>query len=383
MKVFKKIFKNKKWKAVATLVGTTIGAGMFGLPYVVVKVGFPLGFLYLLFLGGVVLFLNLAYGEVILRTPGDHQFSGYLNFYLKPKEHILRFAELVSFFISAYGALLAYLVKVGDFSVLLLGRKGPDFYSLLFFGLATIALYFGLRWVSFFDFVAVFLIFLVLGGLFLFNFSHINPEILRKVDFSFFFLPYGVILFALNGSSVIPEMEEVLRKEHGKLKNAVVIGTLIPLVVYFIFVSLVGGICGESVSPDSVSCLPGILPSWAVGLTAFLGILTMSSSFVSFAYVLRERWYRDYKFPKFWSFVLVLFPPLLLFFLGVRDFLGIIEFSGALSIGLIGILILLMHKRAKSRGKREPAYNLKIPLKVRWLLIFIFISGAVLSLIFN
>ena len=58
-------------RATAVLVGTTIGAGMFGIPYVVSKIGFLPGLAYILVLGALTLFLNLIYGEVILRTPGD------------------------------------------------------------------------------------------------------------------------------------------------------------------------------------------------------------------------------------------------------------------------------------------------------------------------
>ena len=74
--------KNKVFRAISALVGTVIGAGIFGIPYVVAKIGFLPGIFYLLTLGTLVLFLNLLYGEVILRTPGDHQLTGYAEIYL-------------------------------------------------------------------------------------------------------------------------------------------------------------------------------------------------------------------------------------------------------------------------------------------------------------
>ena len=69
------------YRAIAVLVGTTIGAGIFGIPFVVSKIGFVPGIFYLLILGVLVLILNLAYGEIILRTPGDHQLTGYGEIY--------------------------------------------------------------------------------------------------------------------------------------------------------------------------------------------------------------------------------------------------------------------------------------------------------------
>ena len=56
--------------ATATLIGTIVGVGIFGVPYVVAKSGFLLGLLFLFGLGGVALLLHLFYGEIVLRTPG-------------------------------------------------------------------------------------------------------------------------------------------------------------------------------------------------------------------------------------------------------------------------------------------------------------------------
>jgi amino acid permease len=56
--------------ALATLIGTAIGAGLFGLPYVVAKAGFFPSLMMMFLLGLLALVSNLMYGEIILRTKG-------------------------------------------------------------------------------------------------------------------------------------------------------------------------------------------------------------------------------------------------------------------------------------------------------------------------
>lgn len=366
--------KNKTFRAAAALIGTTIGAGIFGLPFVVAKIGFVPGTVYLLGLGLLTLLLNLCYGEVILRTPGDHQLTGYAKIYLGKRGRTVAFLALV---LTIYGALLAYFIKIGEFLSFVFGFGLPFYWSLGFLLAVALALFFGLRAVSV---LGGFLVILLLGMIVLLgaaglpeidlsNFSGFNPK--------FLFLPYGVILFALSGASVVPEMEEILRQEHKKLKQAISIGTLIPLFFYILFVSLVVGVCGGSTSEDAVLGLVQFLPAWAADLGAILGILTMGTSFLTLGYVLREVYFRDFKIPKVFAWLLVCSGPPVLYFLGAKSFIEIIGATGALMGGLTGILIVLMFLKAKRLGKRKPAFTLSLPKPFIKLLVFVFLLGIV------
>ena len=66
----------------AILIGTAIGAGILGIPYVVAKSGFLIGLGYIILLGLIILLVNLYLGEIILRTKGKHQLGGYAKKYL-------------------------------------------------------------------------------------------------------------------------------------------------------------------------------------------------------------------------------------------------------------------------------------------------------------
>ena len=71
------------YAAIATLVGTIIGAGVLGIPYVISQAGFITGLVNLVILGVAVLLLYLFVGEVVLRTRGNHQLTGYAEIYLE------------------------------------------------------------------------------------------------------------------------------------------------------------------------------------------------------------------------------------------------------------------------------------------------------------
>ena len=68
--------------ALSVLLGTIVGAGIFGIPYVISKSGMIPGFFYFLILGGAVLLIHLFFGEIILRTKGEHRLVGLAQRYL-------------------------------------------------------------------------------------------------------------------------------------------------------------------------------------------------------------------------------------------------------------------------------------------------------------
>ncbi len=176
-------------------------------------------------------------------------------------------------------------------------------------------------------------------------------------------------------------MEEVLRQEPQKLKKAIFFGSLIPLLVYFLFALIIIGICGSQTSEDAISSLYLFLPKWISKFGASLGILTMATSFLAIGYVLREVWHRDFHLPRLISFSLALLPPLVLFLLGAKSFIIILEYTGALTGGLTGILIIACYLQAKKEGQRQPLYSFSIPKLLLLILGIIFLIGMITPLI--
>jgi len=357
-------------RAIAVLVGTTIGAGIYALPYAVVKVGFIPGLIYLISIGLLVLLINLIYGEVILRTPGDHQLTGYGQIYFGK---LGKFLASSAMFIGIYGAMFAYLMKVGDFIFLASNQPHQLLFSLIFYFLAATIIFFGLKTLSKAEVV---LEVLVLS--FIFFLALVSLPHLQSVNYRFtintlssidnILSPYGVILFAFLGFSAIPEMREILKNQPDKLRKSIAIGTVIPIVIYLLFSAVIIGICGGKTAEDAIASLTLFMPNWIARLGAFLGILTMSSSFLALGFVLTEVWHRDFRFAKNEAILLALIPPLILFLSGLSNFIKILEYTGALTGGLSGLLVILCFTRITKA-------SLNLPKIVLYVLGVIFLLG--------
>lgn len=374
---------NKFYYAVFTLVGTIIGAGIFGLPYIAAKTGIVPTIVYLIFLSVVMTLLHLLYGETVLRTNGNRRLVGYAGLYLG-----IWGKRMASFsvIIGSYAALLAYIILGGIFLRTLLGGffGGTEFhYSLILFFFSAFFIAKGLKMISWLElYLSVFLIAAIIiflfKGLFIVDFSNFN----LGTNWKEIFLPYGVLLFALNGASIIPEVVNILEYKKSQLKKTIIIGTLIPAIIYFLFILVVFGVSGQNTSQDAISGLVQSYGSGIVSLGALIGFLAIITSFLAFGENLKKTFEYDYKIPKTASLFCALFIPLILFFIGITDFIGVIGFAGAVTGGIDGILIILAYRKADryGRGDRKPEYDIATTKWSEYLLIAMFILGIVYTI---
>ncbi|MBU3925149.1 hypothetical protein KJ854_04405, partial [Patescibacteria group bacterium] len=112
------MFDNRFINAISMLVGAIIGAGIFGLPYVAAKSGLVLTLVFLAVLTAITVLMHLLYGEIVLRTNGQHRMVGYANIYLGKRGKII---SSVSAIVGTYAAILAYLILGGIFLFVLFG----------------------------------------------------------------------------------------------------------------------------------------------------------------------------------------------------------------------------------------------------------------------
>lgn len=370
--------------AVSILIGTIVGVGVFGIPFAFAKAGFFTGFLFLVFVGALSLAVNLIFGEIVLRTEKLHQFTGYANIYLgKWVGTLAGFA----WFLSIYGALLAYVIVSGNFLFNIFISRfyiDPFVYSVLFFVFAALATLKGLKTVAWFEFFMVLFFSLIALLVFVFGIPKIDPANLATLaNKEFWFLPYGVLLFAYAGFSAVPIQKELLKGSPRLLKKAILWGSLIPAALYLIFSVSIVGVAGDTTSPDVVSGLAGFLDYRIIFLISVFGLLAITTSFLALAFALIETFRLDFKFKKFGSWALAVFIPFLLFLFGVRNFIEVISLAGSVAIGIEGMILIMMYKKTKSAGARQPEYSLNFPV---WLLngiAVLFAVGAAYALLFE
>ncbi len=373
--------KRKFWYAVATLVGSTIGVGIYGIPFAFQKAGLGVGFLFLVCLVALVLLSNLLYGELILRTHERHQLIGYTNKYLGKFAGKL---NLLTFMLGAFGALIGILVVIGNF---LVGLTSPVFglspvvYSTLFLIFAGFFIFRGRRSISRFDLGAMLVAIITVLLIVFLGVRHIDLTNFTLANKSFWFLPFGVILFAVNGMSGIPLTRETLAGNEGKLKKVLIVGSIIPALIYLVFAVVVVGISGETTTPDAISGLLSYLGNWVIIVGSFLGLLTSSTIFLNLATALKESFQEDFHFGKGTSFIMTVIPPYLLFISGIRNFIDIIGLVGGVAISIETIILIFLYAKVRKEGDRIPEYSVRLPMPVLYFMMFIFAAGAVYTLI--
>ncbi len=197
------------------------------------------------------------------------------------------------------------------------------------------------------------------------------------------FLPYGVILFAFLGIAAIPEIGIELRENKKKIKKAIIFGSLITLFAYILFAFIVVGV----VSPDKITDGSIIGLGEALGQKALLfgiifGVLTMATSFIAVGLALKQMYNLDFKCSNDLSTFLTCFIPLMVVIVLIlikidNAFFKILDLTGIIAGGILGILIILMIQKAKKFGDRKPEYSIRSIKIVNILLIIMFLAGMI------
>jgi tyrosine-specific transport protein len=367
------------WLAVFSLVGTTIGAGIFSLPYVFAKAGFFVGLAEFIVLVFIVLLVQQILGEITLRTKGHKRLIGLASNYLDRPWGALVTASVL---LGGIGVLLIYIIFGGRFLSLITGQdvfwSSITFFIFWFLAVLVRPKTFG-KTEFYISSLVIFIIILIS----LFNFRYVNFNNFRGVDIKNILLPYGVILFAITGYTVIPKMEDLLGAEKHKLKKAIKYGTLIPAIIYLMFVFIILGVSGQLTSSDAIFGFSRALNSgFIMFLGAILGLLAVTEAALSYGVYFKETLWYDLKLNKKFAWALTGLIPLSLFFLGARNVIPVISIVGALFFGFQTIIILMIHKKAKN-SEIEPAYKICLPNALYYIIGVMVSLGAVLEIWFS
>ncbi len=359
---------------IAVFSGGMIGVGFLSLPYVAMQAGIWVTLFYFLITTAIIVLVHLVFCEISLKTPDFKRFPGFAGHYLGKK------AKFLALFLSIFGTiavLLAYLIIAGEF---LTSAFHPFFavsslvYVLIYFLIVSTVIFFDINLVAKIEFWVLVFLFLSFVMIFLKGFPQIslqNVLVGNKFRWSNFFLPYGPLLFALWGTGLIPETEEMLRGKKHNLKKIVVISTILISVFYFLFTILILSISGSQTSFSALTGLKNILGNGVVFLALLMGVLASFTAFIAQGIIFKKTLIFDLKIKHWQAFIITCFPPMILFLLGLKSFIPILSFTGAVLLGIDGILILLMYK--KIGGKKWVIYFLSI----------IFILGTIFELILN
>lgn len=381
--VFSKQHPNIEWiRAVGAMIGGVIGVGIFGIPYTFAQSGFVLGAIELFVIAFLILVLLLMLSEVAIQTPGKHRLIGYMRVYLGKK---WAFVMLWAFAISLWGAMIAYLIIGGGFLHTLFSPIfGGDrfiYQILIILPIAFLTAH-GVRYIAKVELYIIGALLFLFGFITLAAIPYIDLSNLTTVSYDQFFLPYGVLIFAFGGLGMVPEIKDILgKKQEWRLAHAVIAGHLIIAAIYLFFSLAVLGVTGSMTTESAFDGLIPVLgPVFAI-VGSFLGALTIISIFSLLSIQLQDTFQFDYGMKKLTAWLFVLSVPLILFLLGVREFIELIGFMGSIFGGLTAISVILMYQKMRKSPICRMHRCINIPQSISFLLMALFVLGIIWTII--
>jgi len=361
--------QGRMWGCILLIAGCCIGAGMLGLPVMTARAGFfPstlfffVSWLFMLVTGGLLLEVNLWVGKEHSLMTMARQTLG------KGAEWVVAFLFMFLF----YSLLVAYIAGGGEIiaetletlSGMAVAPGAGSFLLLLFFG-ACVTM--GTRVVDGCNR-------LMIGGLVLFylllmvmGLPHVKGESLRLHNWhaAFFIIPGMIISFGYH--NLVPTVSAYLEGKPRLIWRAIVVGSLIPLLVYLIWQMIVLGVVpleSQGVFKQALDdgemvtrLLKGVVGSpwvvYAMHVFSFFAIITsflgVALSFVGF---LADGWNLK---GKFLPTALVLLPPFLFGLIYPHIFYVAIGYAGGFAtVILFGIIPALMVRHIRKEGTPSP-----------------------------
>lgn len=368
-------------QAVSTLIGTIIGAGILGIPYVFSKAGFWTGVVVLAVVTLAMVFIKLMFGEITLRTYGNHQISGYVEKYLGKFWKNLTSLILI---LAISGSLLAYFVGISY--VLSEIFKGSQIaWGLGFYFLSAIFLYFGIKLIKNIELIFTVIIFLIVLIILFLSHQHFELGNLANFNFSNLLIPYGVVLFACSGMIAVPEVRKILIRREYLFKKSILLGVLIPSIIYLIFALVVVGVTGLNTTEIATVGLGRIIGYKIIIIGNIFAFFTMATSLLTMGLGLKETFNFDFKIKHFWAWLLTIMIPLIIYASGLKNFIQILGLVGAFGFGINGVIYIFTYWSARKKSERHPEYILpyKTTAIVSVFLVLIFVGGLVYTLIDN
>lgn len=369
---------NRMLGGILLVAGTTIGAGMLALPVVTGFAGFFPSLLLFLFYWVFMTFTAFLFLEANLWM-GEKA-----NMISMAKKTLGRFGAgvcWVVYLFLLYALTTAYLAGGGpiilDLVQELLGFTLPDWVGIIpllfIFGYFV---YKGTHSVDFINRVLMSGLVIAYLAMVLFLAPYVQTSLLSHIDWAKWSLGVSIVATSFGFHIVIPSLVDYLDRDVKKLRTVLLIGSLIPLIVYTIWEYLTLGIIPvEGTDGIAQGYLQGMngahLLSLKLGhsslalLASFFSFFAIITSFLGVSLSLQDFLIDGLKISpsktgKILVSLLAFIPPLVCVLLDPRAFLSALEYAGAFGVVLLlGLIPALMVWRGRYMLHLPSAYQVK------------------------
>ncbi len=390
---------NRLIGGILLVAGTTVGAGMLALPVVTGLAGFIpsvvlfiLYWLYMTFTAFLMLEVNLWMQE-------------HTNLITMAKNTLGRAGELCSWIVYLfllYTLTTAYIAGSGpiflDSFFQLTGYTLPSWTGpiplLLVFGFFV---YQGARSVDYVNRFLMLGLVITYLAMVIFLAPYVQSTLLTYINWKGIWLAIPIASTSFGFHIIIPTLTDYLHRDIKQLRQVIVIGSLVPLIVYLIWELLTLGIIplfGEKgliagyqqgldgatilsllLGHSKLSLLASAFSLFAI-ITSFLGVSLSLSDFLADGLKIRKT-----RKGRLILYLLTFIPPLFFTLTDPHAFLNALEYAGVFGvIILLGLLPILMVWRGRYRQHRQSTFKApggKITLSIALILSLLVIGWEV------
>lgn len=202
-----------------------------------------------------------------------------------------------------------------------------------------------------------------------------EPSNYFLIDWKYILLPYGAMLFALDGGGSLPIVAKLLGRNKKSIKSIVRIGTFLPVIIISIFTLVVVGISGSQTTPDALTGAGLIINNGVIFFSLIFGVLTMVTSFLLVAQSIKETLRWDFKVNKYSAWAIAVFAPYILYVLGMKNLIDVISFAGAIAGGTSAIILILIFIKLSKQKNKLILFKRKPKKALAYFLILMFAGG--------
>jgi tyrosine-specific transport protein len=366
------------------MLGTIIGAGVFGLPAALKQNGILAGSVIYWLMALVILAMHLLYADVIIRSlsTAEHRLPG------QAKRLLGRGAATIAFIshpLQILGASFAYLILGGEFlSVLagLVGLHAPTLvWQIVFWIGGAISVFLGLRFIAKLEAPMAWLLVTLLCVSTVFFVRGADGSRFLVANWTNVLAPLGVFLFALSGLPVVPEVVALAGRDPVRSRLGIAIGTLGAAFLMWVFAVFALAKLGDAVTSNPADLVKAF-PPYAMWMIPAAGFLAVSSCFMVVTQDLKSMLRYDAHVPKQIAWASALLVPFAMLFFVPRDFLTTVGFVGSIFGSINGLLVtaLAFKLRAQDKGSAFVRFGLPCVAAAVFLTVFIW---RILSLIIH
>lgn len=348
---------SKKHLTIAAIVAAaTIGEGVFAIPYIIQASGWLVALGYFVAVIALVSVAHILYLRTLAAIDERERLLGLARNYFGGTGFWAGFFAIVVGLLLSF---VAYLVLGSQFLGILFPGIAPAIALAVFWALLAILVWGSEGRIAWFEATGIALVSFAI--LFIFFSGHPAAALssLPAAVPSNFFLPFGVVIFALAGwTCVEPVYELAYRKDDGR--ELVVpgafwlfaLGTAFAGLLYWLFAAGVIGTTGMPIAADMVSGITA-WPLWRKDILAAIGLLSVCVVSVPIAREIRGAMEKDLGWNSIASRTVIVLLPLGAVLAGFNNFLAIVGFAGGVFISTQYLLIISVGRRTLALAQRE------------------------------